>query len=141
VFFASRVDNPQLTTQVRPPLDRRPDRSRNLIRVLDPRRINDHVVRWEPNVGISKVVIDPIAVVVDVGLRQLHAGKRYTRGRLSQLLTRLHFLHLHSSGGNGGNLAVVHFGIEEIEALLEGENSEDRDSLFTKSRPRVCDVT
>jgi len=27
VFFASRVDNSRLTTQVRPTLDRRPDRS------------------------------------------------------------------------------------------------------------------
>src|SRR5215475_12902296 len=116
VFFASRVNNPQLTTQVRPSLDRRPDPSRNLSRVLDPRRINDYVVRWEPNVGISEVVIDPIAVVVDVGLCQLHADKRYARGRLSQLLTRLHFLHLHSSGGNGGNLAVVHFG-KDIDVL------------------------
>src|SRR6267378_190702 len=85
-------------------------RSRSLSYILDPRRINDHVVSWEPIVVVSKIVIDPIAVVVDVGLCELHAGKRYARGRLSQLLTRPHFLHLHSSGGNSGNLAVVHFG-------------------------------
>src|SRR3981189_2486796 len=108
VFLAIRVDNSRLTTQVRPTPDHRPDRSLSCI--LDPRRINDHVVSWEPIVVVSKIVIDPIAVVVDVGLCELHAGKRYARGRLSQLLTRPHFLHLHSSGGNSGNLAVVHFG-------------------------------
>src|SRR6516165_8198004 len=87
-----------------------PIRSRNLSRVLDPGPINDHVVGWEPNIGISQIVIDPIAVVVDVGLCELHAGKRYAGGRLSELLTRLDFLHLHSSGSNTGNLAVIHFG-------------------------------
>jgi len=89
-----------------------PIRSRSLSRVLDPRAINDHVVGWEPNVGISQIVIDPIAVVVDVGLRELHAGKRYAGCRLSELLTRPDFLHLHSSGCNTGNLAVIHFGID-----------------------------
>src|SRR5882672_4565996 len=62
--------------------------SRTLSYILDPRRINDHVVSWEPIVVVGKIVIDPIAVVVDVGLCELHAGKRYARGRLSQLLTR-----------------------------------------------------
>src|SRR6266436_503044 len=109
-FFASRVDNSSLTTQATPALDRRPDRSYSLSCILDPRRINDHVVSLEPIVVVSKIVIDPIAVVVDVGLCESHAGKRYVRGRLSQLLTRSHFLHLHSSGGNSGNLAAVHFG-------------------------------
>src|SRR5258707_5277223 len=105
------MDNSRLTTQVRPTLDHRPDRSPAVLSyILDPRRINDHVVGWEPIVVVGKIVIDPIAVVVDVGLCELHAGKRYVRGRLSQLLTRPHFLHLHSSGGNSGNLAVVHFG-------------------------------
>src|SRR3984893_2402245 len=108
--FASRADNSRLAKQIGPTLDRWPDRSRSLSCVLDPRRINDHVVSREPNVGIRKIVIDPIAVVVDVGLCELHAGQRYPRGRLSQLLTRPHFLNLHSSGGNGGDLAVVHFG-------------------------------
>src|SRR6516164_10195961 len=89
-----------------------PIRSRSLNRVLDPRPINDHVVGWKPNVGISQIVIDPIAVVVDLGLCELHAGKRYAGSRLSELLTRLHFLHLHSSGSNTSNLAVVHFGID-----------------------------
>src|SRR5258708_18076584 len=103
------MDNSRPTTQVRPTLDHRSDRSRSLSYILDPRRINDHVVSWEPIVVVSKIVIDPIAVVVDVGLCELHAGKRYARGRLSQLLTRPHFLHLHSSGGNSGNLAVVYF--------------------------------
>src|SRR5258707_9964543 len=93
------VDNSRLTTQVRPTLDHRPDRSRSLSYILHPRRINDHVVSREPIVVVSKIVIDPIAVVVDVGLCESHAGKRYARGRLSQLLTRSHFLHLHSSGG------------------------------------------
>src|SRR5260370_14631158 len=102
------ADNPWLTTQARPAFDHRPDRSGSLSCILDPRRINDHVVSWEPNVGISKIVIDPIAVVVDVGLCELHAGKRYARGRLSYLLTRLDFLHLHSSGGiGGGNFPLV----------------------------------
>src|SRR5258706_7508444 len=104
------VDNSRLTTQVRPTLDHRPDRSRSLSYILDPRRINDHVVSREPIVVVSKIVIDPIAVVVDVGLCESHAGKRYARCRLSQLLTRSHFLHLHSSGGKSGNLSVVHFG-------------------------------
>src|SRR6478736_9518672 len=84
VFFASRVDNSRLTTQVRLTLDRRPDGSRSLSYILDPRRINDHVVSGEPVVVVGKIVIDPIAVVVDVGLCELHAGKRYARGRLSQ---------------------------------------------------------
>src|SRR5258708_987905 len=35
---------------------------------------------------------------------------RSSGSEISQLLTRPHFLHLHSSGGNSGNLAVVHFG-------------------------------
>src|SRR5712671_5785563 len=100
------MDNSRLTTQVRPTLDHRPDRSRSLSYILDPRRINDHVVSWEPIVVVGKIVIDPIAVVVDVGLCELHAGKRYARGRLSQLLTRPHFLHLHSSGGNSGTLPL-----------------------------------
>src|ERR1700730_536875 len=108
--FASRADNSRLAKQVGPTLDRWPDRSRSLRYILDPGRIYDHVVDREPNVGVGKIVIDPIAVVVDVGLCELHAGKRYARGRHSQLLTRPHFLHLHSSGGNSGNLAVVHFG-------------------------------
>src|SRR6516225_5107343 len=86
-----------------------PIRSRSLNRVLDPRPINEHVVGWKPNVGISQIVIDPIAVVVDLGLCELHASKRYTGSRLSELLTRLHFLHLHSSGINTGNLA---FGLQ-----------------------------
>src|ERR1700738_4363262 len=108
--FASRADNSRLAKQVGPTLDRWPDRSRSLRYILDPGRIYDHVVGREPNVGIGKIVIDPIAIVVDVGLCELHAGKRYPRCRLSQLLTRLHFLHLHSGGGNSGYLAVVHFG-------------------------------
>src|SRR5258706_16479763 len=103
------VDNSRLTTQVGPTLDHRPDRSRSLSYILDPRRINDHVISREPIVVVSKIVIDPIAVVVDVGLCESHAGKRYVMGRLSQLLTRSHFLHLHSSGGNKGKLSAVHF--------------------------------
>src|SRR5258705_7681787 len=103
------MDNSRPTTQVRSTLDQRPDRSRSLSYILDPRRINDHVVSWEPIVVVSKIVIDPIAVVVDVGLCELHAGKRYARGRLSQLLTRPHFLHLHSSGGHHRQPSVVYF--------------------------------
>ena len=57
MFFASRVDNSRLTTQVRPTLDHRPDRSRSLSYILDPRRINDHVVSWEPIVVVGKIVI------------------------------------------------------------------------------------
>src|SRR5439155_3825489 len=86
------------------------DRSRILTHIVDPGRIDDHVLSWEPIVVISQIVIDPIAVVVDVGLCELHAGKRYARGRIGQLLTRPHFLNLHSSGGNGSDLAVAHFG-------------------------------
>src|SRR6267378_147156 len=99
-----------LTAQVRPKLDHSADRSRILTHIVDPGRIDDHVLSWEPIVVISQIVIDPIAVVVDVGLCELHAGKRYARGRVGQLLTRPHFLNLHSSGGNGGDLAVAHFG-------------------------------
>src|SRR5437660_3119116 len=95
-----------LTAQVRTKLDH----SRILTHIVDPGRIDDHVLSWEPIVVISQIVIDPIAVVVDVGLCELHAGKRYARGRVGQLLTRPHFLNLHSSGGNGGDLAVAHFG-------------------------------
>lgn len=76
-----------LTAQVRPKLDHSADRSRILTHIVDPGRIDDHVLSWEPIVVISQIVIDPIAVVVDVGLCELHAGKRYARGRLGQLLT------------------------------------------------------
>src|SRR6266478_77376 len=87
VFFCEPRDNSRLAKQVGLTLDRWPDRSRSLRYILDPGRIYDHVVGREPNVGIGKIVIDPIAVVVDVGLCELHAGKRYPRCRLSQLLT------------------------------------------------------
>jgi hypothetical protein len=76
-----------LTAQVRPKPDRSADRSRILTHIVDPGRIDDHVLSWEPIVVISQIVIDPIAVVVDVGLCELHAGKRYARGRVGQLLT------------------------------------------------------
>jgi hypothetical protein len=84
-----RRERPDLrpTAQIRPKLDHSPDRSRILSHIVDPRRVNDHVVSWEPIVVIRQIVIDPIAVVVDVGLCELHAGKRYARGRLGQLLT------------------------------------------------------
>jgi len=71
-----------LTAQVRPKLDHSADRSRILTHIVDPGRIDDHVLSWEPIVVISQIVIDPIAVVVDVGLCELHAGKRYARGRV-----------------------------------------------------------
>ena len=76
-----------LTAQVRPKLDHSADRSRILTHIVDPGRIDDHVLSWEPIVVISQIVIDPIAVVVDVGLCELHAGKCYARGRVGQLLT------------------------------------------------------
>src|SRR5437870_5537776 len=69
----------------RPELDHSADRSL-LTHVVDPRGIDDHVVSWESIVVISQIVIDPIAVVVDVGLCELHAGKCYVRGRVGQLL-------------------------------------------------------
>src|SRR5258708_23971286 len=59
------MDNSRLTTQVRPTLGHLPDRSRSLSYILDPRRINDYVVSWEPIVVVSKIVINPIAVVVE----------------------------------------------------------------------------
>ena len=62
----------------------RPTAPRSLSHVLGPRRIDNHVVRGKPNVGISEIVINPITVVVDVDLCELHAGKHYARGRLSQ---------------------------------------------------------
>src|SRR6267142_5381915 len=55
-----------LTAQVRPKLDRSADRSRILTHIVDPGRIDDHVLSWEPIVVISQIVIDPIAIVVDV---------------------------------------------------------------------------
>ena len=76
-----------LTAQVRPKLDHSVDRSRILTHIVDPGRIDDHVLSREPIVVVSKIVIDPIAVVVDVGLCELHAGKRYPRCRVGQLLT------------------------------------------------------
>src|SRR6266851_2469754 len=76
-----------LTAQVRPKLDHSADRSRILTHIVDPGRIDDHVLGWEPIVVISQIVIDPIAVVVDVGLCELHAGKRYAKRRVGQLLT------------------------------------------------------
>src|SRR5258706_12090091 len=74
------VDNSRLTTQVRPTLDHRPDRSRSLSYILDPRRINDHVISREPIVVVSKIVIDPIAVVIDVGLLRVACWQALCQG-------------------------------------------------------------
>src|SRR5258708_12807916 len=95
--FASRADNSRLAKQVGPTLDRWPDRSRSLRYILDPGRIYDHVVGREQNVGIGKIVIDPIAVVVDVGLCELHAGQRYPLFIPCHLLPNLPFFHFYPS--------------------------------------------
>jgi hypothetical protein len=78
-----------------------------LLWVWDPTRINDNDVRRKPVVVVVNGVVDPIAVVVDLRLRHLHAGKDQTGRRLGQFLARLYFLHLHTSGAYPDDFAIV----------------------------------
>src|SRR5512139_1607995 len=80
-----------------------------LLWVWDPTRINDHDVGSKPVVVGVNGVVDPIAVVVDLRLRHLHAGKNQTGRRLGQFLARLYFLHLHTRGTYPDDLAIVDF--------------------------------
>src|SRR5262249_35220242 len=75
--------------------------------VVDPSRINDHKVGREPVIVVRDRVVDPIAIVVDVRLCELHAGKDQLGPRLGQLLAGLHLLYLHASGAHADDLAIV----------------------------------
>ena len=86
-----------------------PGLRRGSLWVGDPTRINDHDVRRKPVIVVVNGVVDPIAVVVDVRLRHLHAGKDQTGRRLGQFLARLYFLHLHASGAYADDLAIIDF--------------------------------
>jgi hypothetical protein len=81
----------------------------NVLWVWDPTRINDHDVRRKPVIVVVNGVVDPIAVVVDLRLRQLHAGKDQTGRRLGQFLARLYLLHLHASGAYADDFTIVDF--------------------------------
>ena len=75
--------------------------------VVNPARVNNHDVGRKPVIVVGNGIVNPIAVVVDVRLRQLHAGKDQTGRRLGQFLARLHLLHLHASGAYADGLATV----------------------------------
>jgi hypothetical protein len=77
--------------------------------VVDPARVNDHDVGRKPVIVVVNGIVNPIAVVVDIRLRELHASKDQTGRRLGQFLARLHLLHLHASGAYADDLAIVDF--------------------------------
>jgi len=77
--------------------------------VVEPARVNDHDVGRKPVIVVGNGIVNPIAVVVDVRLRELHASKHQTGRRLGQFLARLHLLHLHASGAYADDLAIVDF--------------------------------
>jgi hypothetical protein len=77
--------------------------------IRDPGRVNDYEIRRKPIIIVVHRVVDPIAVVVDVRLRHLHASKDQPGRRLGQFLARFHFFYLHARRAYANDLAIVDF--------------------------------